>query len=124
METQTPKPELTAEEIEAKAVAIEKRFMEYVTDGKLVVEESPEGLKYIVARFTHDKEEAVGIVERLDMIHHFDRIKQICFVNGMLDGITTYLRQIRALNKPLGMEKPIKIGTYLLDYLNTQKGAL
>lgn len=115
-----PKKEPTPAEIEAKKLEVEKLFSKFIADGKLAVEDTPDGPKYLIARFTLDKEEAVAIVERLDMISHFDRIKQICFVNGMVDGITTYRREIRKLGG-ISMDKAVKVGNAILDYIAKER---
>lgn len=117
-----------AREAAKKAEAIETLFKRYIEEGKIVVDREPGVLnpdeymdKYIVARSTLDKEEAVAVVERLDQVHQFDRIKQTCFVNGMVDGIETYRKQIIKLDKPLGMEKALKIGEGLLQWIKNER---
>lgn len=104
---------------------VEKAFQKLVEKGIIKVEtallDSEEIPKYALTWSTLDKEKAVIFAERFEMAEHFDRVKQLCFVDGMIDAFSKYREQILKLKEPLKNEKALKIGEGLIDWLTRER---
>lgn len=98
---------------------LEARFSKLIAEEKIHVDpEDP--TKYVIARFTRDKAEAVLMGERIDQLHAWDLLKSVCFVNGMIDGIQTYKREVSKLG-PLKYEKALGVGNLLLNHIQKER---
>lgn len=89
--------DIKAAEEEARLYT-EKRFDELVAEKRIQVSENEDGSPlYLIARSCLNKHDAVMLGDRVDMLHLFDSIKSVCFLNGMVDGVEKYQGQIALL---------------------------
>lgn len=133
-EKKGPSPDDVARAKEQAAKQAEEKIRaelkEAIDKGKIHVDDfsEPGKIRYVVARYTHDETEALIIADRMEMAHLFEEIKQACFVNGMVDGITQYrnvIEQKAELTKAFALriayKGAFKLGTDLLNLLNQEK---
>lgn len=88
-----------------------------VSEGRLEYDITTDGKPaYHVPGLTlTNRTDALKLVERLEKIQDFDRLMRLMFTNGMVEGITTYKKQLAGLG-PM-YDKALLIGRQLLNLI-------